>query len=47
MLHSLEIIENIQTTQLNWGKNSFGRLSKWHSQVDSSGTQDQLGARII
>lgn len=37
MLHSLEIIENIQITQLNCEKISFGRLSKSRY---SSGTQD-------
>ena len=44
MLHSLEIIENIQITQLNCEKISFGRLSKsrYYSGTQDNWSQNQL-----
>ena len=44
MLHSLEIIENIQITQLNFEKILFGRLPK---SRNSSGTQCLIKAPIL
>ena len=44
MLHFLEIIENIQIAQLNFEKNSFGRLpkSRYLVALRTTGNQNQL-----